>query len=401
MRELEIAFEKRKLIVFYYLTLICVLFSFLTIVPINTNEKFFILIILFALYVVALLIPWETQFNFLFLGLTFFFSYKIYFLFNMNPIEPLDSIRYFEQVDLFTSLKSFALYAFSEIQTFGILNVSSYTIFGSIYLPFYYLFGSESPHFIAVLNSGLILTSIFLWKKLADYYIKDIPGVINKYVVILLLFSPSISYWSSMFLKDITSVATVIISLYLFHKKKYFGFLIIFVIAIALRPYAIAVLFCYYIVFKRKKILGIAGAIGSLIVVWLQTGFTGFFNAFLNIRYILFSPNPFDAKNFTQLTLPTLESLLILLCVMATIYSFIVSKKSRALIICAGLSIFIYSCVLTLVGSVAIEETESYGLFTAGDDFFRKRTPMLFIIYLIAAYSIIQIKYNSRLSIKK
>lgn len=379
-------------IMFFSLILIAIA-SFLTL-----NETYGVIFSLFLLILLSVFLKWNIDSRSLLLGLFVFLFFKIYGLYFIDPITGPDSVRYFGLVERFSDLTSFYNFAFYEIRTLGLFNISSITFYGLFYMPYYKLFSLTNPTSIAIFNSIMVVFIVFLWNKIFISFENDqlsskIKPVFLNIMTALILLSPSMGYWSSVFLKDIFSLFLGVLSFYLFTKKRYILFIISLIFAIAIRPYAAGFIFMFWAFYKLKNKWAFIALIFAFVYVIYKSGLTGLFNTIPMAARILFVPNPLSLYNWDNFFLQTLEAFVILIGLIIVIISFFRNKNTRKVYLSFFLTLLIYACILTLVGQAAILHRDlDYGLFSAGDDMFRKKLPFVMIIYTTIAYALSTIK---------
>lgn len=339
------------------------------------NTHFYLFILFIPIFFVFYFINWSISKVTLFFVLTAFFISQVTLTLNVDPLVSNDSINYYEQTQLFTNLSDFLKYA---KQNWG---ESSYIMFGLLYMPFYFFINIDSPQFIIILNSILSPLMVYIWFNLINKHHKKRQQS-NHLVVVFLLLSPALWYFSSVLLKDVTNTFFIILSVSLFFNKKYLLSFLFLLYSYTFRPYAIIIALLYFVFIKQNQFLAISGVLFSLTYVYFVTGITGFVNSFTNLFYILFSPNPLEFTNYTIKLLPTVEAVIMIIGVLYILSNLILKKSNRKLIFITLALLIVYSCVLTLVGHYnIIGKNLEYSLFAAGDDFSRKRLPMIFLIY--------------------
>lgn len=305
-----------------------------------------------------------------------------------DPVSRPDSIYYYKLVSQFDNFKDLFNY---WLMDFDSDNSNPYLNFGIFYLPFYLFWGFNDEYFISVFNSFLLIISIYLiYRSSKDYfgYPVNSNAVFLSVFVILLFFNGNLLYYNSVFLKDITVLFWCIFALWLLLKKKYLWFILILIIASYARVYAIVVIFCYFIILKKKYKLAVFGFFCSLIFVFITTKFIGLINLNQVSLSILLSPLPFDFNNWSTFGLRTLDSFIVMIGIVLSIIVFLVKKDSRKFYLISLLSIYIYACMLTVAGSMWIHQDGlEYTIGSIGDDIARKKLPLVGVIYLICSYS--------------
>lgn len=384
----NILFKKTNLILLYVFVFFLLLIFAINLISFESNETISIILGLAVVYFISLSLKWPNHHMIIFIGLTWFFVVKSINLFYLDPLSEPDALGYFQQTITFNSLWDYLQYAFDNLWT------SSYVMFGLIYMPFYFLFGIEGPGFIVVMNAIFVILFIYMWMIISHKHLNLKPNsFVSNMLFIFLTTSSSLSYFSSLLGKDITNLFLITLALYLFLEKKYVFSILVSILAFSFRPYAIVIIGLYYLFIKGKKKVLLLLLLASEIFVYYTVGFVGVINSVTNMGYLLFSPNPFDKSNWGTHFFPTLESLVIFLIAVIVALKFVTDKNKRYFITTLIIALLIYSCVLTTVGYTSLSSRGiDYSMFSGGDNFFRKRLPMILIIYTSFCYLFIKNK---------
>lgn len=164
-----------------------------------------------------------------------------------------------------------------------------------------------------------------------------------------------------------------------------------------LRPYSIAIIVIYYMVYKGSRKLMWLSIIASVAVVAYYVGVTGVINIFNTMAYLIAAPNPFSLDNWDRFFLLEAEILLILGTFALSLYVFINDKESRKFYLLALGALFIYSCVMTLLGFGVIDSRDqAYGLGSVGDDISRKKLPIIVLYYTVISYTLMKLRSKFR-----
>lgn len=325
---------------------------------------------------------------------------KIMYLLIMDPVATPDGVRYYNQIAQYQdNFKGFLDFFWFQITNNHVL-ASSYATFGVVYLPFYMLFNTGSSYLILIFNIiCLIFIAYFTYLNTKEIYVHEIKH--NKTFLSLIvagvLISPTLMYWSSTFSKDIFGILMTMVALYFLLKKRYILFLITLLMATTIRPYSIAIIAIYYCLYKGSKKLMWLGIIGSIAVVGYYTGTTGVFNTFNTLAYLIASPNPLSLENWEGFFLFEVEILFILGMLALSLYVFINNKESRKFYFLVLGGVFIYSCVMTLVGYGVIDARDlEYGVGVVGDDITRKKAPIIILYYIVISYTLIKLRTKIR-----
>ena len=368
------------------------------------NEVYAIIFSLFILAFVTITFKWQADLRFVFTGVAIFTFFKIYNFFLFSPITGPDSSKYFQQTQYYNTLKDFFIMAINVMQERGVYGATSYTIFGIFYMPFYFLLNLSLPQSIALFNSLAIVAIIYIWHKITVHYFSNqltAPQLklFNGFLVIMLFISPVLTYWSSAFLKDVFGLFLGVISLFLFMKKRYVLTIIFVLIAIAIRPYALAFIFCFWLINTQRNKLALIGALSASAFVVYKAGVIGLVNTVPMMARILMTPNPFSLENWSSFFFPTVEGIIVILGTMFALINFLGNKESRRIYITFFFALVIYACTLTLVGhTILLSRDLDYGILSAGDDMFRKKLPFMLVTYTMIAYTVST--YKNRLRLK-
>ncbi|WP_042221719.1 hypothetical protein [Oceanobacillus manasiensis] len=324
---------------------------------------------------------------------------KIMYAIILDPLATLDATRYYVQVAQYQHNFDQFLDFFWASFTTDYLMMSSYPSFGIVYLPMYILFNTDSPLLIVLFNStNLILISYFSYLITKRHFWQEVNNTLfSRLIIAGLLISPTLMYWSSTFSKDIFSVLLAIISLYFLLDKRYILFFLFLVYSTMLRPYSIVIIAIYYVFYRGSKKLMWMGVLGSTAVVAYYVGVKGVVNIFNTLAYLIASPNPFSLVNWDRFFLLEVEILILLGGLALSFYVFINDKQSRKFYLLALGGLYIYSCVMTLLGFGVIDGREqSYSLGSVGDDMSRKKLPIIVLYYTVISYTIVRLskKYH-------
>lgn len=311
------------------------------------------------------------------------------FHFTTQPINSPDAVNYYNYITVFDGFGDFISTFWADLST-NYLNLSIYNSFGFIYLPFYYLFNTTDPYLIVCINTMFAIITIYLFSKMINTHFKTEVNEKSMAIFLALSFlSPSLIYWSSNFLKDITIFLVCTVAVNLLLKKRYVLFFICAVIATVIRPYAIVPIICYYLVMKQMKKTALFGVLGSLLFVVYKAGILGAVNSLFTLAFTVLSPNPFSLSNWSNETFRTVESAFMTVVVLTVLYVFLSIKESRKFYTTCFAAIFIYNCVLTLISYTQINYLNmDYGFAAAADDLSRKKLMLVMLFYLMFAYAV-------------
>ncbi|MFD0713724.1 hypothetical protein [Paenibacillus sp. GCM10027626] len=360
---------------------------------------FFILLLPFFF----VLLRWPNTPGALFGGLCVMFAGKLVYALTTSPASGPDEIHYYEQVSAFQHLSEFMSYAVDHFFTqWG--NISAYPMFGMLYMPLFKWLSLEDPLAIIMLNSLLLMLVVNQTYRIsAQYFRYEMPALAEReaeerqgssfhaIIIFGLLASPSFMLLSSVFAKD---VACALLGLYgagLLLRRKYIWFIIIAAYATGLRDYSIIYTLGIYFLYARKVKTATLFMLIAAGVLVTQIGPLGVSNAVLLMLFLFISPNPIQPGNWdSQVIMRTLEALWMSAVLIVSIINFMKFRAVRSFYIIALLILFTYACALVLVGYVTVTGRDlEYGLGTVGDNMVRKKLPVLPILYVISAYTLV------------
>ncbi|UVI27905.1 hypothetical protein [Paenibacillus spongiae] len=344
------------------------------------------------------LLRWPNTPGALYGGIFAMLAGKLIYAVTTNPVTGPDEIHYFEQVSTFQKLSDFMPYALDHVVTQW-ANMSAYPIFGMLYMPLFKWLELEDPLAIIMLNSLLLILVVNQTYRLNALHFKyALPDVRDEQsprfhgvVIFGLLVSPSFMLLSSVFAKD---VACALLGLYgagLLIRRKYVLFLLVLAYSTGLRDYSIIYTFGIYFLYTQKMRTSITVMIAAMGLLVMQIGPLGLMNASLLTVFLFISPNPVNLNNWnSEIAMRTLEALWMSFILGVSVLNFLRFKASRRFYILAFTVLFTYACTLVLVGYVTVTGREmEYGLGTVGDNMVRKKLPVLPILYVLSAYTLV------------
>lgn len=403
-------FNYNKAYLKMFMFVILLLYSFLMIgfghVLIGTQSNLGIILLLFGLLPWTLFFKWEADIRLIFAAALLLVLAKVFYLINLNPITGPDAVRYYQQVLQYVDFGYFLDMFMLELKN-NFLLASAYPSFGLAYIPFFKIFNSTSVEIIVVFNTIFIILTAYVFSKVLKKYGEKIG--LNKGAALIIctifpLISPALSYWSSTFSKDIFTQFVTVLCLYLLLKKRFVFFVLLMIYATMLRDYSIAIVIIYYCLLKQMNKSLFFILLGSFGLVLYNVGFAGIYNVGVSFGYLLLAPNPLDLTNWNSFFAIEAEILVVfVLGVLMSVYVFIRDKDSRKFYIGILTSLLIYSCIMTLVGSIAVSnQGGEYGAGMVGDNVSRKKLPIILILFMVTAYTYkrLTIRVKSRNKVK-
>jgi len=349
----------------------------------------------------AMLIPlislmrWPNAPMLMFFGFAVMVIGKIIYAQTLNPLRGPDEKHYYEQVVAFPDIHSFFSFAWEQI-SMNWSNVSAYPVYGLLYMPFFKGMQLEDPLLIIVFNSVIFLFVIQQTYQLCrDSFPYSLPEKMgNKFrawIVCGLFLSPSFMFMTSLFAKDVTCVLLGMLGTILLLRKKFVWFIIIMLYATGLRDYAIVYTIGMYMLFKSHLKSAFAMTAGAIGIVFLIAGASGVFNAGILTLFLFISPNPFNPANWDPVLMyRTLEALFMAISFAVAAVVYINAPETRRFYQICFLVLLAYACTLVLVGYATVVTRElDYGVGTIGDNMVRKKLPILPLLYVFSAYTMV------------
>lgn len=353
---------------------------------------------LIAVSIVAFFLKWTYPSRAIIVGLMVMFVGKVYYLYTLYPVIGPDGVRYYAQISSY-DMSSFLSFFWESLRNDHIL-MSAYPAFGIAYLPFYYLFNTDNVYLIVVLNTISLVGIVFVGYRITEKYFYDRlknNKTLLTMIAIGVLCSPSYMYWTSTFSKDVFSLFIAFLALYALLEKRFLLFLLLTAYATMLRPYSIAIIAIYFILYKGYFKLSLLMLLGSLGIVWYSTGFVGVTNALYSTLYLVLAPFPLNLENWSLYFLPVAEVMLFSAFLLVSLYVFINNKKTRKFYMIALIGLVIYACVMALIGNAHITSRNlDYGFGTIGDNITRKKLPLIFMFYTVIAYTVVNLPRRKR-----
>ncbi|MCQ6560435.1 hypothetical protein [Paenibacillus mendelii] len=344
------------------------------------------------------LLRWPDTPGALYVGICVMLAGKLVYAVTTNPVTGPDEIHYFEQVSTFQKLSDFMPYALDHIVTQW-ANISAYPMFGMLYMPLFKWLELENPLAIIMLNSLLLILVVNQTYRLNaakfDYALPDVQeersSRFHAIVIFGLLVSPSFMLLSSVFAKDVACALLGLFGAGLLIRRKYVLFLLVLAYSTGLRDYSIVYTFGIYFLYAQKMRTSLVVMIAAMGVLVLQIGPLGLMNASLLTVFLFISPNPSNLSNWnSEIAMRTLEALWMSFILVASVLNYLRFKATRRFYLLALIVLFSYACTLVLVGYVTVTGREmEYGLGTVGDNMVRKKLPVLPILYVISAYTLV------------
>jgi len=314
-------------------------------------------------------------------------------VFNMYYLDPTgspDALRYRENYEVYRlSPSAYFQEAWGHFSGSSLYDVSSYIIVGVTFYPLIDLVaGGRIDQGFMVLNFMFAVLAFIVFSKC----IKGEESVSYKkrYAFYIWLMSPVVIFHYQVFSKDILSVALAVVSTYFLIERRYFYFFVFLVLATALRPYSIAIIFVVFCFVEDKNKLALAGVAGSLVIVLLVAGLVGVINSMLVAGYMPISPTVFHFKIERWDYLPLYFEAAFVLLLFLFVFPLLKNIEFlRNVVVPVGCAVLIYSCVLTVLGKyIADYNSMAYDVGTASNNALRKKLPILFMYYYLVVEAV-------------
>lgn len=351
-------------------------------------------VFLLMLYAIVLLLRFEEK-TVIVITFPVFIVVKLVFLFMLNPVNNPDARNFIGYYDLFSGYSEFFNHFLNDLIT-NHINAEIYNTFGVLYISFFEIIGSTNPVAFNVYNTILTVATPYLVYKIVKKhfaYEVDNKTLFMTIFVSLCILSPSLLHWSSIVRKDITILFFTVLSLHLLLEKRFVWFLIVSLYAFTIRSYTIIPVLLYLVLFKKLNRAALCGTLLSVVVVFYQAGALGVANTFYTLGISLLSPNPFSLENWGTYGYRTLESVVVLMGLLLSLIVFLRQKDTRPFYYILFCCILAYTCVLSLVGyDAAVDFGIEYGFAVSGDDLARKKLMIVFMMYMMIAYSVAKLR---------
>lgn len=325
---------------------------------------------------------------------------SIFNYYNLDMAISPDAVRY---RDYFFDYESgpyhYIAGIYQEIKQSQYYDVSSYSVVGLIFYPV-----ADALDWVGVSDTFLVLNFLFAILTFL-FYSKSIESLsINfsnekKVAFLVWVFSPVVIYHYQVFSKDILSAFLCAATVFLLAKRKYVPAVLVFVLATMLRPYSIAIIFAmYYFISDNVRFL-IYGAVCSLLIVIVFAGISGVANSILVLLYMPISPNifSFDIQRKDYIPLYA-ESFIFFIGILFFLISVCYSRISREFCYQSLAALFVYSCVMTVLGKYSAEHYDTaYEVGTMGNNALRKKIPILQIYISMIFVGLSFFRYKKRI----
>ncbi|QUO47723.1 hypothetical protein [Halorubrum ruber] len=321
-------------------------------------------------------------------------------LYDSTPIVSPDAVRYFRRVsEDFPNLISY-FYHLVRLTSDSIIEVNNvfftpssvYDTFPILYLPIYKSFELGSPLFILVLNTILWISTAFMMRDMTNKYLSRHIQASGDIVFYLLMISPTAMYYSSSFLKDITAVFLVVLSLRLYLEKRYLLFVVVIVFSTTIRLYSFAITGIYFGVLTwTPHILLIGIGISTIFMLWFTKEVLTIFNTILMVGYFFISPNPFELQNWMNIeaTPRILEGLMNGVFLTISVILGLGKRTDLTSYFIISLGLIVYGLIMSTIGFNWTVNflSEAYNLGTLGEHIIRKKLPVVPLIAIWISFT--------------
>lgn len=263
-----------------------------------------------------------------------------------------------------------------------------------------------NPEVIALTNAFLWILSAFSWVNAvkSSEHLKRLSDKRSlTLLIVLLLTTPSVVYWSSVFAKDIATTAVTILAATSAYRRRYVTAFILVILATLLRPYSIIMAIAFLLFLNGSIRLLFLCVLGALTIIIIYSGgdLTPIANIPLTTGFMLLSPDPSNINNwllFSELGswtfspfILTAEALLLSIVIITGSTFGVLRGQGLHVLTCIALGIVLSASALTLIGYHRFQG-ENYAIGFLGDNMVRKKLSMWPLIITWATLSILYIK---------
>lgn len=325
---------------------------------------------------------------------------SVFNYYNLDMAVSPDAVKY---RGYFFNYKSDPSYYISEIyqeiKQSRYYDVSSYSVVGVIFYPL-----ADALDWAGIDDAFLVLNFLFavltflFYNKSIDHLSTNFSNE-KKAAFLIWVFLPVVVYHYQVFSKDILSAFLCATAVLFLAKRQYVSAVLVFALATMLRPYSVAIIFAmYYFISDNARFL-IYGAICSLIIVTVFVGVSGIVNSVLVLLYMPISPNFFsldiERKDYIPLYV---ESFIFFIGILLFLVSVCYSRLARAFSYQSFAALFVYSCVMTVLGKYSAEHYDmTYEVGTMGNNALRKKIPILQIYISMVFVGLSFFKYKKKI----
>jgi len=308
-----------------------------------------------------------------------------------SPLFEGDTVTYFLQLGEYRSVFEYVGVFVQNILADPLWLTGFYQKFPMLYLPFYFSLDLSSPSSFVVINTTLWVATVLMLKQFSEQYtdISDSNLSPTLYSVLMLL-SPLFIYYSSQFQKEVTTIFFTVLAAFLFTRDRYFAFLLVAASAFYLRPYALAMIAVYVLVFNGRLywLVAVLGGSFSILLVYSRSAVTAI-NSAVAFLFVFVTPLPFELNNWLQasVTLRTVESSVVGGLFAVSVLFIMANRDVRREYALLALGISTYAVTTVLVG-YTLTAPETYDLLTLGINLGRKKSLVHPLILLWAALTL-------------
>jgi len=321
-------------------------------------------------------VPGETDRRLVSALVVYYVGVTVHLLY-FSPLFEGDTATYFLQLEEYGSVFEFVAMFVRNVLADPLWLTDFYQKFPLLYLPFYFSLDLSSPSSFAVINTTLWVATVLLLKQLAERYVNTADSDVSPTLyTVLLLLSPFFIYYSSQFQKEVATVFLTVLAAYLFNRERYVPSLLIAAGAFYLRPYALAMVVVYVLVFDRQYYWLVVTLGGSLSVLFVYSGsVVTLVNSAVAFLFVFVTPLPFQLNNWLQpsVALRTVESTVAGGLFALSIVFIATNRDVRREYAVLALGIATYAVTTILVGYTFVDP-ETYDFLTLGINLGRKKS---------------------------
>jgi len=335
-------------------------------------------------------VPRETDWRLVSALVVYYVGVTVHLLY-FSPLFEGDTATYFLQLDEYGSMFEYVGMFVRNVLADPLWLTDFYQKLPLLYLPFYFSLDLSSPSSFAAINTTLWVAAVLMLKQLSERYVDSSDSYLSPTLyAVLLLLSPFFLYYSSQFQKEVTTVFLTVLAAYLFWRNRYVLFLLTAAGAFYLRPYAIAMVVVYVLVFDRRFYWLVATLLGSLSVLVVYSGsVVTLVNSAVAFLFVFVTPLPFQLENWIQpsITLRTLEGTVTGGLFALSLPLMLAERSVRREYALLALGIATYAVTTILVG-FTFTSSEAYDVLTLGINLGRKKSLAHPLILMWAALTL-------------
>jgi hypothetical protein len=256
------------------------------------------------------------------------------------------------------------------------------------------------------LNIFMISLSAIIAKYLAEDFainhnLAERSRFISWFVFAAFMMSPMHLYYSNGLLKDQTSILLALLSVLLFIRKKFMLFVVVLMLAVAVRSYNFLIVFLYIIAIRKPGKLDYVWMVMFAIIMFIAVRFNpiALVNMVFATGYTYMNPLPYKGENWAfPISLITTQGLLFGIGFFYGLLQIFSAKLRRDGLNRIALCIALYGCIGIAVGynNVVNLSRTVYEFGQGGDEMTRKTMPILPLVCIQMGYVVLRLTGRAR-----